>query len=164
MAFTGCYCPGCASLRALHQITRGHLATASGSIPCRPYRCRLWGNTSLPTLHLPFGDGLLGLSTSRRRSSGLCRESLSSTGPRGMCPSTRSCCSPPDPTELSEVSGGLRGVTIRVSPGSQRVYIGARPVTGRGRKGREIGRGLGIMVVVLVVVLLIVLGLPFIVG
>ncbi len=35
---------------------------------------------------------------------------------------------------------------------------------GRGQRGGEIGRGLGIMVVVLVVFLLIVLGLPFILG
>ena len=33
LAFTGCYCPGCGSLRALHQITRGHLATALGLNP-----------------------------------------------------------------------------------------------------------------------------------
>jgi hypothetical protein len=33
LAFTGCYCPGCGSLRALHQITRGHLATAFGLNP-----------------------------------------------------------------------------------------------------------------------------------
>jgi hypothetical protein len=24
LALTGCYCPGCGSLRALHQLTRGH--------------------------------------------------------------------------------------------------------------------------------------------
>lgn len=31
--FTGCYCPGCGSLRALHQLMRGHLATALGLNP-----------------------------------------------------------------------------------------------------------------------------------
>jgi hypothetical protein len=31
--FTGCYCPGCGSLRALHQLTRGHLMTALGLNP-----------------------------------------------------------------------------------------------------------------------------------
>lgn len=30
LAFTGCYCPGCGSLRALHQLMRGHLAAAFG--------------------------------------------------------------------------------------------------------------------------------------
>ncbi len=30
---TGCYCPGCGSLRALHQVARGHLATALGLNP-----------------------------------------------------------------------------------------------------------------------------------
>ena len=30
---TGCYCPGCGSLRALHQLVRGHLATALGLNP-----------------------------------------------------------------------------------------------------------------------------------
>lgn len=30
---TGCYCQGCGSLRALHQITRGHLAAAFGLNP-----------------------------------------------------------------------------------------------------------------------------------
>lgn len=33
LAFTGCYCPGCGSLRALHQITRGHLLAAFGLNP-----------------------------------------------------------------------------------------------------------------------------------
>ncbi len=33
LAFTGCYCPGCGSLRALHQITRGHVAAAFGLNP-----------------------------------------------------------------------------------------------------------------------------------
>lgn len=33
LAVTGCYCPGCGSLRALHQITRGYLATAFGLNP-----------------------------------------------------------------------------------------------------------------------------------
>jgi hypothetical protein len=31
--FTGCYCPGCGSLRALHQLTRGHLVAALGLNP-----------------------------------------------------------------------------------------------------------------------------------
>jgi hypothetical protein len=31
--FTGCYCPGCGSLRAIHQLTRGHLAVALGLNP-----------------------------------------------------------------------------------------------------------------------------------
>ena len=31
--FTGCYCPGCGSLRALHQLVRGHLAAAFGLNP-----------------------------------------------------------------------------------------------------------------------------------
>lgn len=31
--FTGCYCPGCGSLRAIHQLTRGHLAAAFGLNP-----------------------------------------------------------------------------------------------------------------------------------
>ena len=31
--FTGCYCPGCGSLRAVHQLTRGHLAVALGLNP-----------------------------------------------------------------------------------------------------------------------------------
>ncbi len=39
--FTGCYCPGCGSLRALHQLTRGHLAAALGLNP-------------LMTLSVPF--------------------------------------------------------------------------------------------------------------
>ncbi len=30
LAFTGCYCPGCGSLRALHQLMRGRLVTAFG--------------------------------------------------------------------------------------------------------------------------------------
>jgi hypothetical protein len=30
---TGCYCPGCGTLRALHQLLRGHLATAFGLNP-----------------------------------------------------------------------------------------------------------------------------------
>lgn len=30
---TGCYCPGCGSLRALHQLMRGHLLTAFGLNP-----------------------------------------------------------------------------------------------------------------------------------
>ena len=30
LAFTGCYCPGCGSLRAVHQLMRGHLVTAFG--------------------------------------------------------------------------------------------------------------------------------------
>lgn len=30
LLFTGCYCPGCGSLRAIHQLTRGHLAAALG--------------------------------------------------------------------------------------------------------------------------------------
>jgi hypothetical protein len=30
---TGCYCPGCGSLRALHQLTRGQLAAAFGLNP-----------------------------------------------------------------------------------------------------------------------------------
>ena len=30
---TGCYCPGCGSLRALHQITRGHLVSEFGLNP-----------------------------------------------------------------------------------------------------------------------------------
>lgn len=30
---TGCYCPGCGSLRALHQLARGHPATALGLNP-----------------------------------------------------------------------------------------------------------------------------------
>ncbi len=33
LAFTGCYCPGCGSLRALHQLMRGHLTTAFGLNP-----------------------------------------------------------------------------------------------------------------------------------
>jgi hypothetical protein len=33
LAFTGCYCPGCGCLRALHQLMRGHLATAFGLNP-----------------------------------------------------------------------------------------------------------------------------------
>ena len=33
LALTGCYCPGCGSLRALHQLTRGHLITALGLNP-----------------------------------------------------------------------------------------------------------------------------------
>jgi hypothetical protein len=33
LALTGCYCPGCGSLRALHQLTRGHLAVALGLNP-----------------------------------------------------------------------------------------------------------------------------------
>lgn len=33
LAFTGCYCPGCGSLRALHQVTRGHLLIALGLNP-----------------------------------------------------------------------------------------------------------------------------------
>lgn len=33
LAVTGCYCPGCGSLRALHQITRGYVATAFGLNP-----------------------------------------------------------------------------------------------------------------------------------
>jgi hypothetical protein len=31
--FTGCYCPGCGSLRAIHQLTRGHPAAALGLNP-----------------------------------------------------------------------------------------------------------------------------------
>jgi Protein of unknown function (DUF2752) len=31
--FTGCYCPGCGSLRALHQLMRGHLVAALGLNP-----------------------------------------------------------------------------------------------------------------------------------
>lgn len=31
--FTGCYCPGCGSLRAIHQLTRGHPAAAFGLNP-----------------------------------------------------------------------------------------------------------------------------------
>ena len=38
---TGIYCPGCGSLRAMHQLTHGHLATA--------LRCNL-----LLTLSVPF--------------------------------------------------------------------------------------------------------------
>jgi Protein of unknown function (DUF2752) len=30
---TGCYCPGCGSLRALHQLTHGHLLAALGLNP-----------------------------------------------------------------------------------------------------------------------------------
>lgn len=33
LALTGCYCPGCGSLRALHQITRGYVAAAFGLNP-----------------------------------------------------------------------------------------------------------------------------------
>ena len=33
LAFTGCYCPGYGSLRAIHHLTRGHLATALGLNP-----------------------------------------------------------------------------------------------------------------------------------
>jgi hypothetical protein len=33
LALTGCYCPGCGSLRAIHQLTRGHLLTALGLNP-----------------------------------------------------------------------------------------------------------------------------------
>ena len=33
LAFTGCYCPGCGSLRALHQLMRGRLVTAFGLNP-----------------------------------------------------------------------------------------------------------------------------------
>ena len=33
LTFTGCYCPGCGSLRALHQFMRGYLATAFGLNP-----------------------------------------------------------------------------------------------------------------------------------
>lgn len=33
LALTGCYCPGCGSLRALHQLMRGHLMTALGLNP-----------------------------------------------------------------------------------------------------------------------------------
>lgn len=33
LALTGCYCPGCGSLRAIHQLTRGHLAAAVGLNP-----------------------------------------------------------------------------------------------------------------------------------
>lgn len=32
-AITGCYCPGCGSLRALHQLVRGHPVTALGLNP-----------------------------------------------------------------------------------------------------------------------------------
>lgn len=32
-AITGCYCPGCGSLRALHQLVRGHPAAALGLNP-----------------------------------------------------------------------------------------------------------------------------------
>jgi len=28
LALTGCYCPGCGTLRALHQLTHGHLISA----------------------------------------------------------------------------------------------------------------------------------------
>jgi hypothetical protein len=30
---TGCYCPGCGTLRALHQLVRGHLSAAFGLNP-----------------------------------------------------------------------------------------------------------------------------------
>lgn len=33
LALTGCYCPGCGSLRALHQLMRGHLMPALGLNP-----------------------------------------------------------------------------------------------------------------------------------
>lgn len=33
LAVTGCYCPGCGSLRALHHLMRGHLQTAFGLNP-----------------------------------------------------------------------------------------------------------------------------------
>jgi hypothetical protein len=33
LVLTGCYCPGCGSLRALHQLTRGHLLVALGLNP-----------------------------------------------------------------------------------------------------------------------------------
>ncbi len=33
LAFTGCYCPGCGSLRAIHQLARGHLLIALGLNP-----------------------------------------------------------------------------------------------------------------------------------
>lgn len=33
LGLTGCYCPGCGSLRALHQITRGRVAGAFGLNP-----------------------------------------------------------------------------------------------------------------------------------
>ncbi|CAN5134135.1 DUF2752 domain-containing protein [soil metagenome] len=32
-AITGCYCPGCGSVRALHQLARGHLVAALGLNP-----------------------------------------------------------------------------------------------------------------------------------
>jgi hypothetical protein len=33
LALTGCYCPGCGSLRALHQLTHGHPGAAFGLNP-----------------------------------------------------------------------------------------------------------------------------------
>lgn len=33
LALTGCSCPGCGSLRAIHQLTRGHLVAALGLNP-----------------------------------------------------------------------------------------------------------------------------------
>jgi hypothetical protein len=33
LSLTGCYCPGCGSLRALHQLMRGHLAAGFGLNP-----------------------------------------------------------------------------------------------------------------------------------
>jgi hypothetical protein len=33
LMLTDCYCPGCGSLRALHQLTRGHLIAALGLNP-----------------------------------------------------------------------------------------------------------------------------------
>jgi len=63
--FTGCYCPGCGSLRALHQLLHGNLAAALGynplmvlSLPFVIYwiasQARLlWSGQPLPSRFIP---------------------------------------------------------------------------------------------------------------
>ena len=63
--FTGCYCPGCGSLRALHQLLQGNLAAALGynflmvlTLPFVLYwiasQARvLWSGQSLPMRFIP---------------------------------------------------------------------------------------------------------------
>ena len=64
---TGIYCPGCGSLRALHQLTHGHLVTALRcnpllilSLPFVAFYClrlasRWWAGKPLPRLALSPG-------------------------------------------------------------------------------------------------------------
>lgn len=54
-ALTGYYCPGCGTLRAIHELTRGHLVQAAGynmlTVVMLPVLGYIWVNWLVRTMH-----------------------------------------------------------------------------------------------------------------